>query len=408
MQAIFFRYYIGCFLAGCIGWNLVKGRPPDRNSCHGGVEAEWADCSSHSLSWRAGARAEDGELAIICSNAGIQSLSLATSPFCKTFIFWYISLILLKVWSPWWTIRLHTPHANTRAMYYASHFQSSSPPPSGGDEGEGEDSSRSGVQRRRHSRWLSRDLKGKSNIERDGGIEIMSQELVKAQLNISPGDQKLMLRGKKLQEGTLLGDYNLREGDRLHLVVINSSNKPWYLQTLVLQVKKEATPDLQGGSATAPATGCIETQVIKYTSNKTFYVWPRLLCIRLSLLGGRFLSLPSPAFSVPITLLRLMLGRSSSLNLMIIQDEHCWCFFNTLSATLTSYAKYAGRCSHCEKLWQETELSQVRKKHISHAEKFSHFPTFFQLGGYRENLWRVGKRPAPPFPLASTAQCSAA
>ena len=45
------------------------------------------------------------------------------------------------------------------------------------------------------------------------------QELVKAQLNISPSDQKLMLRGKKLQEGTLLGDYNLREGDRLHLVV---------------------------------------------------------------------------------------------------------------------------------------------------------------------------------------------
>ena len=52
----------------------------------------------------------------------------------------------------------------------------------------------------------------------------MSQELVKAQLNISPGDQKLMLRGKKLQEGTLLGDYNLREGDRLHLVV--STTRP--------------------------------------------------------------------------------------------------------------------------------------------------------------------------------------
>ena len=50
------------------------------------------------------------------------------------------------------------------------------------------------------------------------------QELVKAQLNISPGDQKLMLRGKKLQEGTLLGDYNLREGVRLHLVVRNSPN----------------------------------------------------------------------------------------------------------------------------------------------------------------------------------------
>jgi len=71
------------------------------------------------------------------------------------------------------------------------------------------------------------------------------KELVKAQLNISPSDQKLMLRGKKLQEGTLLGDYNLREGDRLHLVV-----------------KKEATPDLQGPAreGPAPATGCIETQ----------------------------------------------------------------------------------------------------------------------------------------------------
>ena len=67
-------------------------------------------------------------------------------------------------------------------------------------------------------------LKVKSDIERYGWIEIMSQELVKAQLNISPGDQKLMLRGKKLQEGTLLGDYNLREGDRLHLVVSKAAH----------------------------------------------------------------------------------------------------------------------------------------------------------------------------------------
>ena len=48
---------------------------------------------------------------------------------------------------------------------------------------------------------------------------------MKAQLNISPGDQKLMLRGKKLQEGTLLGDYNLREGDRLHLVVSKAAKQ---------------------------------------------------------------------------------------------------------------------------------------------------------------------------------------
>ena len=60
----------------------------------------------------------------------------------------------------------------------------------------------------------------------DGHKKTEFQELVKAQLNISPGDQKLMLRGKKLQEGTLLGDYNLREGDRLHLVVRNSPNQP--------------------------------------------------------------------------------------------------------------------------------------------------------------------------------------
>jgi len=66
------------------------------------------------------------------------------------------------------------------------------------------------------------------------------KELVKAQLNISPSDQRLLHKGKPLQEGTLLGDYNLREGDRLHLVV-----------------KKDSTPP---ESAQQPSTGCIETQ----------------------------------------------------------------------------------------------------------------------------------------------------
>lgn len=66
------------------------------------------------------------------------------------------------------------------------------------------------------------------------------KELVRAQLNISPADQRLMLRGRKLQEGTLLGDYNLREGDRLHLVV-----------------KKGESPEV--ASTPAPAT-TIETQ----------------------------------------------------------------------------------------------------------------------------------------------------
>ena len=43
-------------------------------------------------------------------------------------------------------------------------------------------------------------------------------------------------------------------------------------------MKKEATPDLQGGSATAPPTGCIETQVMnQYSSQKGyFYTLPAL------------------------------------------------------------------------------------------------------------------------------------
>jgi len=65
------------------------------------------------------------------------------------------------------------------------------------------------------------------------------KDLVKASLNISPGDQRLLHKGKALQDGTSLGEYNLREGDRLHLVV-----------------KKDSTPP----SDTTSTTGCIETQ----------------------------------------------------------------------------------------------------------------------------------------------------
>jgi len=65
------------------------------------------------------------------------------------------------------------------------------------------------------------------------------KELVKAQLNISPSDQRLLHKGKTLQEGTLIQEYNLREGDKLHLVV-----------------KKDSTPP----ATVAPSSGCIETQ----------------------------------------------------------------------------------------------------------------------------------------------------
>jgi len=44
------------------------------------------------------------------------------------------------------------------------------------------------------------------------------KELVKVQLNISPSDQRLLHRGKTLQDGTLIQEYNLKEGDKLHLV----------------------------------------------------------------------------------------------------------------------------------------------------------------------------------------------
>ena len=75
------------------------------------------------------------------------------------------------------------------------------------------------------------------------------KELVQTQLNISPAHQRLLHKGKTLQDGTLVQEYSLKEGDKLHLVV-----------------KKDATPPAAAAAAaettaTAPAnTGCIETQ----------------------------------------------------------------------------------------------------------------------------------------------------
>ena len=71
------------------------------------------------------------------------------------------------------------------------------------------------------------------------------KELVQTQLNISPAHQRLLHKGKTLQDGTLVQEYSLKEGDKLHLVV-----------------KKDATPPAAAETpATAAAnTGCIETQ----------------------------------------------------------------------------------------------------------------------------------------------------
>jgi len=70
------------------------------------------------------------------------------------------------------------------------------------------------------------------------------KDLVEAQLSISPSSQKLLLRGKALSEGTRLGEYNIKEGDKLHLVVKKDQTPP------------EATPS----TSTSTSTGCIETQ----------------------------------------------------------------------------------------------------------------------------------------------------
>jgi len=68
------------------------------------------------------------------------------------------------------------------------------------------------------------------------------KELVKVQLNICPSDQRLLHKGKTLQDGTLIKEYNLREGDKLHLVV-----------------KKESSPQ-ESKENKRPVSGCIETQ----------------------------------------------------------------------------------------------------------------------------------------------------
>ena len=73
------------------------------------------------------------------------------------------------------------------------------------------------------------------------------KELVQTQLNISPAHQRLLHKGKTLQDGTLVQEYSLKEGDKLHLVV-----------------KKDATPPAAAAAETtatvATNTGCIETQ----------------------------------------------------------------------------------------------------------------------------------------------------
>ena len=71
--------------------------------------------------------------------------------------------------------------------------------------------------------------------------------LFQTHLNISPSNQRLLHRGKTLQDGTLIQEYNLKEGDKLHLVV-----------------KKEASPAaaaiVSESTKTTTTTGCIETQ----------------------------------------------------------------------------------------------------------------------------------------------------
>jgi len=86
------------------------------------------------------------------------------------------------------------------------------------------------------------------NVDVVGGDSVdRLKELVQTHLNISPSNQRLLHRGKTLQDGTLIQEYNLKEGDKLHLVV-----------------KKEASPAaaaiVSESTKTTTTTGCIETQ----------------------------------------------------------------------------------------------------------------------------------------------------
>jgi hypothetical protein len=86
------------------------------------------------------------------------------------------------------------------------------------------------------------------DVELGDSIERL-KELVQSHLNISPANQRLLHRGKTLQDGTQIKDYGLKDGDKLHLVV-----------------KKDSTPPASVPAPTATVTpvnttpGCIETQ----------------------------------------------------------------------------------------------------------------------------------------------------
>ena len=74
-------------------------------------------------------------------------------------------------------------------------------------------------------------------------------------MNICPSDQRLLHKGKTLQDGTLIQEYNLREGDKLHLVVKKESTPSESNRV----VKKETTPS-ESKDIKRPLSGCIETQ----------------------------------------------------------------------------------------------------------------------------------------------------
>jgi len=88
------------------------------------------------------------------------------------------------------------------------------------------------------------------NVDVDLGDSVERlKELVQIQLNISPDNQRLLHRGKTLQDGTHIKDYSLKEGDKLHLVVKKDSTPP-----------ANASAPSSGVTTQNTNTGCIETQ----------------------------------------------------------------------------------------------------------------------------------------------------
>lgn len=55
-------------------------------------------------------------------------------------------------------------------------------------------------------------------IEASDTVDSLKQ-MVADQLNIAPRNQRILFRGKTLQEGTSIKEYNLTEGAKLHLAV---------------------------------------------------------------------------------------------------------------------------------------------------------------------------------------------